>query len=71
MKQSERNELFGKIKEACGVYGVKHIACDLEKPYGTLSNELNPSDKSHKLGLETFVELFDLLGGELAHDALD
>lgn len=71
MKRSDRHELFSKIKEACGAYGVKHLAVDLEKPYGTLSNELNPDDKSHKLGLETLVELFDLLGSDLAYEPLD
>ena len=71
MRRSERRELFEKIKEAAGIMGVKALAMELEKPYGTLINEMNPDDASHKLGLETFIELLDILGPQLSQETLD
>ena len=64
MRASEKRELFEKVKAACAVLGVKNIAPDIDKGYGTLLNELNADDPHHKLGLETFVDLLDVLGSE-------
>ena len=41
---------------------AKIVAKELNKPYSTLLRELNPFDKSAKLGAETVLELMMITG---------
>lgn len=41
---------------------AKAVAKELRKPYSTLLRELNPFDKSAKLGAETVLELMMITG---------